>query len=984
MLDPISALAVATSAVQFIDFSSKLFSLIRDTYRSKSEENGWYKDLQAKASQMSTLNACLTETITPELLCRDLLPLESETVSIGKECQRVANQLSKELESITPTSADGFRTVVKRALKALWAQQDITQLQDRMAECRQALMMSILADIRQQLLQPKETTRPLHKNSRENWGGAQSLPEWLKHQKSHNAQWQSNLSEAVIHSSVTMVQEVDRAPKSVELLLPAWRDSLVTSTIGHKLFQKLHFDDMLHRTHQIPEAFAKTFEWIFHEPSIDDEEVVGWDNFRSWLKGDSDTYWITGKAGSGKSTLMKMIFYDSRTPDLLNAWSGSSPLIMASFFFWNSGSKLQMSREGFLRSILHQAIDRRRQHFLTTEPTKLDAFGLSVDSSDDRREKKWKWSDLTQALRLLIEEEGPEPVHYAFFIDGLDEFSGDKSDLLSLFKTLGAYPNVKLCISSRPWVEFEDAFKQKPNLMLQYRTMADIRHYVGRKFDDHPGFRELQLGDQQYAVALIDSITAKASGVFLWVVLVVRSLLEGLAEGDRISDLQRRLEDIPPELDDLFKNMLGSLNPTHFKHSSELFQIFRATRRKISVLTMSFADEQDTQYAFHRVSGPLSEEETYYRVVSMCRRLKSRCKGLLEVSSSTTRSSSLDHWSRLHADKEATELSDTDPESMLRPDAQAAYDSQKLRMRDYQNLANAPVEYLHRTVKDFMATPDIWNFITQATDSSFDAEACLSRSYILHLKTRPIDAVMITEAIFWDDVSWAMEYAASVAATNTEYHVKLLDELDKAATSLCTTPDKDGDTYLGKLELPLSSHWSAIISKASETDFIPFAVRCQLGAYVIAKLQDNPTTTENYTKLLSVAMHESGLPFLRREGKTPSPKLVDFLISKGADPNDATKDGSDGEHRSLYLLTSLNRSTDTIYDGETVVRNGERRIHGMLTSDFLETRDSPRNSPVDRRYFASPSLSQQNFKSEISSRTSRSFFPRRKKRDTGG
>jgi hypothetical protein len=123
-------------------------------------------------------------------------------------------------------------------------------------------------------------------------------------------------------------------------------------------------------------------------------------------------------------------------------------------------------------------------------------------------------------------------------------------DLLSLIHRLGSYPNVKLCVSSRPWVELEDAFKQKPNLMLQYRTMGDIRHYVGQNLGRHPGFRELQLGNREYASRLMDNITAKASGVFLWVVLVVRSLLEGLAEGDRISDLQHRLNDIPEELDE--------------------------------------------------------------------------------------------------------------------------------------------------------------------------------------------------------------------------------------------------------------------------------------------------------------------------------------------------------------------------------------------------------------------------------------------------
>jgi hypothetical protein len=43
-------------------------------------------------------------------------------------------------------------------------------------------------------------------------------------------------------------------------------------------------------------------------------------------------------------------------------------------------------------------------------------------------------------------------------INGLDEFDGDHEELANLFKEITNYPNVKVCLLSRPWVVFEDIF----------------------------------------------------------------------------------------------------------------------------------------------------------------------------------------------------------------------------------------------------------------------------------------------------------------------------------------------------------------------------------------------------------------------------------------------------------------------------------------------------------------------------------------------
>ena len=55
---------------------------------------------------------------------------------------------------------------------------------------------------------------------------------------------------------------------------------------------------------------------------------------------------------------------------------------------------------------------------------------------------------------------------------------------------------------------------------------------------------------------LIEEIDDAAQGVFLWVELVVNSLLNGLGNHDQIKDLQKRLKALPPGLDKLYDHIV--------------------------------------------------------------------------------------------------------------------------------------------------------------------------------------------------------------------------------------------------------------------------------------------------------------------------------------------------------------------------------------------------------------------------------------------
>ena len=86
------------------------------------------------------------------------------------------------------------------------------------------------------------------------------------------------------------------------------------------ILKNLEFATMGERREEIHEAHKTTFSWIFRDPdTAGPSGNVGntdypWTNFAHGLRQGEEIYWINGKAGSGKSPLMR---YIRENPDTL-------------------------------------------------------------------------------------------------------------------------------------------------------------------------------------------------------------------------------------------------------------------------------------------------------------------------------------------------------------------------------------------------------------------------------------------------------------------------------------------------------------------------------------------------------------------------------------------------------------------------------------------------------------------------------------------
>ncbi|KAK3935936.1 hypothetical protein QBC46DRAFT_357843 [Diplogelasinospora grovesii] len=243
----------------------------------------------------------------------------------------------------------------------------------------------------------------------------------------------------------------------------------------------LHFSQRPHRHENIADAHKDTFEWIYNSDCP----------FAQWLVSETGIFWVSGKAGSGKSTLMKFITSNPSTNSLLSEWAPNG-LITAAHYFWSAGTEMQKSQKGLLQTLLYDIFQSSPELMAGACPKRL-AGGWKVRGR--KGTEPWSLPELSAALNYIAMADDV-PCKFCFFIDGLDEYDGDHLDLCNLMTSLSNSKNIKLCVSSRPWNVFKDAFRSGPKLCMQDLTRGDILSYVNDRLLNHPRWELLAVGSE--------------------------------------------------------------------------------------------------------------------------------------------------------------------------------------------------------------------------------------------------------------------------------------------------------------------------------------------------------------------------------------------------------------------------------------------------------------------------------------------------------
>ncbi|GKZ17867.1 hypothetical protein AbraCBS73388_010807 [Aspergillus brasiliensis] len=289
--------------------------------------------------------------------------------------------------------------------------------------------------------------------------------------------------------------------------------------------ESLTFPQAQFRLEEISMAYEKTCEWILGRP---DEES---------LPDHGGFFWIKGKPGAGKSTMMKYL--------LLNAKKELRDTVILSFFFHAQGTLLERSIMGLYRSLLHQLLDS------SVPPDARNTF-LNVAKRLELQDGNLVWTkrDVKNLLSLTIKS--LRGSHILILLDAVDECDqAEAEDMITFFQELG-----KSAVEHRAYLRICLASRHYPHITLdkgivvivedQQEHEEDLKKYVDTK---------LRGGQSSLIQDIKNDICERADGVFLWVVHVVRLLNKAFDKGN-ISALRKRLDEIPDGLDNLFTDIL--------------------------------------------------------------------------------------------------------------------------------------------------------------------------------------------------------------------------------------------------------------------------------------------------------------------------------------------------------------------------------------------------------------------------------------------
>lgn len=444
----------------------------------------------------------------------------------------------------------------------------------------------------------------------------------------------------------------------------------------------LYYEHYSDRYISISPAHKKTFSWVFNPANTSSEgKRLLW-----WLRQGRGVFWITGKPGSGKSTMMKFLCDDSQTSIALQEWACGKELAIVSHYFWWSGTRMQKSQEGLFRSILYGIFQRCPELIQKVCLERWAAASPEPGIHWQSRHTPWTVDELLTTISS-IHGLSQLPMKFCIFIDGLDENKGDHMEMCKTIQRFGAASqDIKLCVASRPWNEFEQAFGGGQQLVEMHQlTTDDILEYTRARLTEHWAWTTMA-ANTCLAESLIRMIHRHAEGVFVWVVIVTQEVREGLSNYDSLEDLYRRVEGFPSHLGDFFRHILESVNPFYHEKMSTALQLGIAAAEPLELPVYEFHEQEyaDSDYALKLPIFQSTEEAVEEKCKIMERRLRGWCKGLLQV----------------------------------------------------QKRNGHAVQFLHRTVRDFLQTPELSAFLKTKAPVHFFADLSLIKAYTAWMKSR--------------------------------------------------------------------------------------------------------------------------------------------------------------------------------------------------------------------------------------------------------
>ncbi|KAK1724250.1 uncharacterized protein BDZ83DRAFT_623479 [Colletotrichum acutatum] len=931
----LEALGLACNIFQVISFGRETASLVKRVYRDGTVDDA----LEANAKDLAQLAKHVQTLEVPKSPTKQ----EHQLLEIAKKCQAVARDLTEEIAFIVGHKKKGsLAATIKVAAKANWRKRRLDTMERKLNDAERLMQSGLLARICQKADAMHVDLKSLDISLQHFLGQYQQghrdtsdLISTEMFRTRNHVTYESHKATDQIRSMVdqqsaqldTTIRSSNRQVSAGMAALSLDRDR---EAKRQRFLASFKFPRMNERRNQVSESCEGTFQWIFaddmgmlEDPDNDTEwtntesesfkmsgdscyqaddsdwkddsakrnsapeqdDGIRWDSFIDWLRSGSKIFWCSGKPGCGKSTLMRYIRSDPRTTSALEVWSPGALLV--SHFFWRPGSLMQQSIRGMFCSLLHQ--------LLASGPSILDRSRLACSSAGEKdSDTDWSTKEL-QSLCFNTIEQYNRPI--CLFLDGLDEVSSDDGvvRLIETIHDLGAIPNVKVCVSSRPeyLIEKHLGRGRYPFIHLQDLTNQDLRTYIQSHTNFPPKFKMRDFwGDLEDPITVL---VDKAEGVFLWLCLAIQSLNRGLDHENNLDELEQRIRSLPTGLSNLYKDMWARLNDDQLLYRQKAALYLRQVIANQSpnstnsfgnglnafammLITTSMADRILEQH------GHMIHPST---LITACHRTQSevlvRCSGLLEL-------------------PESTEVSSSDTVTPWNCDQ---YDSVMPHI-----ISERTFQFIHRSACDFLLdTPEGGEILSHCTLSNTELQRQVILAWVaicqLVLIKPDYSWFTICEDGCLNELDWifsSIKTTISDSLGQPGYRKEDWMHLMKACERLCRS---------GRL-VSIYGQPINIFGHVSHTKFYTIAARNGLLQVAFSDVEYLDFPPEILSQLLfETCCHPSLHP--RTVSYADSSRLAAELLKHGADPNAKFTTGTFPEVLETPLSVILRNETHVGY-----------------------------------------------------------------------
>ena len=298
----------------------------------------------------------------------------------------------------------------------------------------------------------------------------------------------------------------------------------------------------------------------------------------------------------------------------LQQYSQIDWIVLHFFFDFHGGKGVTNNFEGLLRSLLYQLIQKLPQVSM-----------LDLDDSENGSFSSCSERTLRDTLRttLQIAKKG-----ICIFVDGLDEYEGSLPELIEYLRRLVNSSDreetlVKICVSSRPEPVPSQLLQGLPRLFISDHNQSGIQQYCQSTLE------ELQsLAHDHLDVQWLSRVVAeRAEGVFLWARFALEQIILGHSNGETFEEFSKRLDQIPGQIEEIYKRMLDRMEPLAKKECMIMLQLVCFSRRILSwqefMVATDVAMDKD-QVIYERFCC----QENYK---TFAKRLRAKAVGLLEL-----------------------------------------------------------------------------------------------------------------------------------------------------------------------------------------------------------------------------------------------------------------------------------------------------------------------------------------------------------------